>query len=54
MVVYREMTHRKAKQNTIMIHMHAKHLKEMVVGDAVLILNSDHDKWKPARVMAIS
>ena len=46
------MTHRKAKQNTIMIHMHARHLKEMAVGDAVLILNSN--KWKPVRVMAIS
>ena len=50
-VVYREITQRKAKQEYY-YDRHARHLKEMAVGDAVMML--DGNKWKPAKVIAIS
>ena len=50
-VVYREITQRKAKQKYY-YDRHARHLKEMAVGDAVMML--DGNKWKPAKVIAIS
>ena len=48
---YREMTQRKAKQKYY-YDRHVRHLKEMAVGDAVMML--DDNKWKPAKVIDIS
>ena len=45
------MTQRKAKQKYY-CDKHARHLKEMAVGDAVMMM--DGNKWKPAKVIAIS
>ena len=50
-VVCRKMTQRKAKQKYY-YDKHARHLKEMAVGDAVMMM--DGNKWKPAKVIAIS
>ena len=50
-VVYKEITQRKAKQKYY-YDRHARHLKEMPVGDAVMML--DGNKWKPAKMIAIS
>ena len=50
-VVYKEITQRKAKHKYY-YDRHARHLKEMSVGDAVMML--DGNKWKPAKVIAVS